>query len=160
MPNKHRRAREGRTDYRRRLSHLKGRQPRLVVRRTLNNITASIVRYEPDGDNVIASYQSSNLRKRGWKHATGNLPAAYLTGYLAAKRAIEHGINEAILDIGRHPPIAGTRIFAALKGALDAGMHIPHAANVLPTDERLKGAHIEAHLKKKITDDIETIKNT
>ena len=38
-------------------------------------------------------------------------------------------------------------MFAALKGAVDAGLHIPHDDLILPDDERIKGEHIAAYAK-------------
>ena len=77
--------------------------------------------------------------------ATGNLPAAYLTGYLAGKRASEKGMNDAVLDIGLKEPAKGAAVFAALKGMLDAGLEIPHGKEVLPPKDRLDR---EAHRRR------------
>jgi hypothetical protein len=54
------------------------------------------------------------------------------------------GVSEAILDIGLNPPVKGSRIYAALKGVLDAGLDIPHSEDVIPNDDRLSGKHIIA----------------
>ena len=75
----YRRKREGRTDYKKRLKMLISGIPRLVVRRTNKNIIVQVVDYSADGDKVIVTTNSSELSKLGWKHATGNIPAAYLT---------------------------------------------------------------------------------
>jgi len=37
----------------------------------------------------------------------------------------------------------GNRVFAALKGMVDAGLEIPHGDSVLPVEDRLNGAHID-----------------
>ena len=50
-----RRRREGKTDYRKRLKLLLSRKPRLVVRKSLNNIIAQIVEYDEKGDRVVVS---------------------------------------------------------------------------------------------------------
>lgn len=157
MRIRYRRDREGRTDYKRRLTLLKSGKPRLTVRRTVNNIIVSIVTYDPNGDIVKKSIHSSSLKAKGWKSSTGNIPAAYATGYLAGKAAQELGVTEAILDIGRYAPIKGGRIFAALKGALDAGLVVPHSEDALPSQERLFGEHIKAHLGTDVKADIEKI---
>ncbi len=60
------------------------------------------------------------------------------------KRALEAGYTEGILDIGRQTPIHGSNVYAALKGAIDSGMDIPHDPTVFPADERLFGEHIGA----------------
>ena len=44
-------------------------------------------------------------------------------------------------------PTKGSRIFASLKGILDAGIDIPHNEEVLPSEERIKGEHIDKGLK-------------
>ncbi len=137
-----RRRRDGRTDYRRRLRLLQSHRARAVVRKTLNNTIVQIVAYGPTGDRVVASAFSKELRKLGWPSGTGNTPAAYLTGYLAGKRAVKHGISDAVLDIGLQAPSRGGRVFASLRGLVDAGLKIPHAPEALPKDDRIRGAHI------------------
>ncbi len=137
-----RRRREARTDYRARLGLLRSGLPRAVVRKTLNNTVVQLVAFDPKGDRVLASAISRELRKHEWNGATGNVPAAYLTGYLAGKRAVAQGVEKAVLDIGLVQPTKGGRIFAALKGLVDAGLEIPHGEEVLPSEERLRGAHI------------------
>lgn len=139
-----RRRREGRTDYKRRQALLKSRQPRVVVRRSLTNVRVQVVAYAPEGDRVLASADGRELAALGLQGTSGkSVPAAYLTGLLAGKRAKEAGVEQAVLDLGRHGPSAGGRVFAALKGVLDAGLQVPHGDEVLPADERLRGQHIE-----------------
>ena len=157
MRTRYRRDRQGRTDYRRRLTHLKSGKPRLTVRRTLNNTIVSIIAFDPDGDRVSVTVHSATLKKSGWKHSTGNIPAAYLAGYLAGKAAQEKGIGSAILDIGRTASVKGGRAFAALKGAIDAGLDVPHDQGALPSEERIFGEHIKAHLGTDVRADVEKI---
>ncbi len=139
---KFRRRREGKTDYRKRLALLKGGKPRMVVRKTNRYIIVQFVEFKPEGDRVLAYAFSKELSKYGWPYSGKSLPAAYLTGYLAAKRALDAGINEAILDIGRYTSTKGSRLYAALKGAVDAGLQVPHSEEVLPEEERIRGEHI------------------
>ena len=87
------------------------------------------------------------MKKFGWDIATSNLPAAYLTGYLAGKKAAKEKIKEAILDIGTHSAHAGTKIFATLKGVVDAGIEIPCNERMLPSDDRIRGEHIKSYAK-------------
>ena len=142
------RRRKQKTNYYRRRGLLKSRRLRLVVRPSLKNITVQLVKAEPDGDKILVSATSTELlNKYGWKVARGNLPAAYLTGYLAGKKAIKAGFKDAILDIGLNVPQNGTRVFAALKGAVDAGMEIPHREEKLPSEERIQGQHIAEYGK-------------
>lgn len=141
-----RRRREGRTDYRRRLALLKSGRPRVVVRKTNNGTLVQFVAFDSQGDRILASAVSRELREHGWEAHTGNVPAAYLTGFLAGRRARAVGVEEAVLDIARHVPTRGSRVFAALKGVVDAGVHVPHGEAVLPDEERLRGAHISPDL--------------
>jgi large subunit ribosomal protein L18 len=143
-----RRRREGKTDYKRRLKLLVSGKPRLVVRRSLQYIRAQLIEYHPSGDKTLASAFSRELKRLGWKFACDNLPAAYLTGLLIGKRALEKGVREAILDMGLYPSIKGSRIYAVVKGARDAGLRVPCDEEMLPSESRLRGEHIAAHLKK------------
>ena len=94
---KPRRHREGRTDYRRRLRLLKSRKTRIVVRKSLKNIRVQFVEYSPEGDKISISVVSSELVKNyNWKYSVSTIPAAYLTGLLAGKKAMEKGIKEGI----------------------------------------------------------------
>ena len=143
-----RRRRAGQTDYRRRLRLLVGHRSRAVVRKTLSNMIVQIVAYSPAGDRIVATAVSKELTKLGWSAGTGNTPAAYLTGYLAGKRAMKAGVSEAVLDIGLHAPSRGSRVYASLRGLIDAGMRVPHASEVLPGDDRIRGVHINAEVPK------------
>lgn len=135
-----RRKREGATNYRKRLKILISNKPRLVIRKSLKNIQAAIVVYDKKGDIVKVSCHSSNLKKFGWVYGTGNLPAAYLVGFLLGKRAKK--INDAILDMGLNKSVRGSRIYAVLAGALDAGLKVLYNKEILPSKERIMGKHI------------------
>lgn len=148
-----RRRREGRTDYQRRLALLKSGKTRAVVRKQANNTIVQFVDFDPDGDVVRAQATSHDLEGLGWTEHTGNLPAAYLTGLLAGQRAAEAGIETAVLDIGMHDPNPGSAVFSALKGALDAGVDIPHGETVLPGEDRAAGGHISDEVQA-MTDEI------
>ncbi len=144
---KFKRRRLGITDYRKRLRLLLSGKPRLVVRKTLNNIIAEIAVFDPRGDKILAYADVVELRRKyGWK-AHANLPAAYLVGYLIGKKALAKGVKEAVLDIGRIKATKGGKVFAVLKGAVDAGLEVPHSPEVLPAMERIKGRHIAEYAK-------------
>lgn len=145
---KYRRRREGRTDYKKRLSLLKGRKTRVVIRKTNAHTKVQFVDYEPDGDVVRAAAETGHLE--GWKAGTSNLPAAYLAGYAAGVRAKKEGVSEAVLDFGMQKANAGGRLFAAAKGVMDAGIAVPVAEDALPSEERLLGAHIDESLAKSV----------
>ncbi|MBW2976676.1 50S ribosomal protein L18 [Candidatus Woesearchaeota archaeon] len=142
-----RRKRESLTNYRKRLKTLSSNKPRLVVRKSLKNIQAAIVIYDKKGDIVKAASHSSNLKKFGWTYGTGNLPAAYLVGFLLGKKAKNAKLDDAVLDIGLNKSIKGSRIYAVLAGALDAGLNVPHSDEILPNKERLTGKHIMDYAK-------------
>ncbi len=144
MPFKRRRL--GKTDYQKRLRLLSSGEPRLVVRKSLNYITAQIIQFDKKGDKTLAGVASRQLKKMGWKFACDNLPAAYLTGLLIGKKAGK--INEAILDSGLHQSTKGNRIYAVVKGATDAGLKIPIGEDILPSEDRIKGKHISEAVEK------------
>ncbi len=144
----YRRKREGKTDYRRRLKLLLSHKPRLVIRKSLDNVLVQIVEYDEKGDKVVVSAHSNELKKLGWKFGKGNLPAAYLTGLLAGSKAKKKKINEAILDLGLQTSVKGSRIYACLKGVIDAGIEVPHNAEVLPSNDRVSGKHIADYASK------------
>ncbi|MEM3696657.1 MAG: 50S ribosomal protein L18 [Candidatus Bathyarchaeia archaeon] len=138
-----RRRREGKTNYKSRKALVLSGKPRLVTRITLKNVIAQIITAKPHGDEVLVSAHSRELTKTyGWKASRKNLPAAYLTGLLCGLRAKAKGIKEAILDIGLHAPSKGARVFAVLKGVLDAGINVPYGEEKLPDEKRIKGEHI------------------
>ncbi|MET1100878.1 MAG: 50S ribosomal protein L18 [Pyrodictiaceae archaeon] len=138
-----RRRREGKTNYYKRYKMIISRRPRLVVRRTNQYIWVQVIIARPEGDVTVAAAHSRELVKRyGWLGGTKNTPAAYLTGLLAGLRALREGIREAVLDIGLHRPTKGARVFAALKGAVDAGLKIPYSEEILPGEDRIRGEHI------------------
>ena len=139
-----RRRREGKTDYHQRFTMVRSGWNRLVVRKSLKHMRVQVIKAEKQGDITLASSHSSELKKYGWTKSMSNTPAAYLTGYLCGIRAKKAGIKKAVLDIGIQRVIPGSTLFAALKGAIDAGVEIPHNETILPPEERRKGAHIKA----------------
>lgn len=151
----YRRKRAGLTDYRKRLVMLKSGLARLVVRGSNRGIQAQIVRYAADGDVVLATARATDLKKLGWTSATGNTPAAYLTGMLLAHKAASKVKGDIILDIGLQSHHKGGRIYAVAKGAIDGGLTVRVSEDVLPSQERLSGSHIDEGLAKHV----ETVKH-
>ena len=137
-----RRRKEGKTDYKARKALVISGKPRLVVRNTLKNVIAQIIVAKPHGDEVLVSAHCRELKKYEWKAHAGNLSSAYLTGLLCGLKAKAQGVKEVILDIGLHSPSKGARVFAMLKGVLDAGVHVPHSEEKLPDEKRIEGEHI------------------
>ncbi|UTF55307.1 50S ribosomal protein L18 [Natronosalvus rutilus] len=143
-----RRRREVRTDYHQRLRLLKSGKPRLVARVSNKHATAQLITPGPNGDDTLASAHSSDLEEYGWNAPTSNLSAAYLTGLLAGKRAVDAGVDEAVLDIGLNKATPGNKVFAIQEGAIDAGLEIPHNDSVLADWSRTRGEHIAEYAEQ------------
>jgi len=92
------------------------------------------------GDKVIASAHSRYLLDKGWKGSRKSISAAYLTGYLAGKKALVSGAKDAILYTGTRKYTQ--RMAAALKGVIDAGLEVPADDETFPSDERINGEHL------------------
>ena len=139
---------EGKTNYHRRLKLLKSRRLRVVIRTSNNHIVVQFVESKKAGDKVLVSAFSKELLKKYEYNAnTGNIPASYLTGYLAGLRAKKNNIKDAILDLGIF--YHRNRVLAAFKGVIDAGIEVPHKEEFIPEnlEERIKGNHIENYAK-------------
>jgi len=155
----YRRKREGKTNYKRRLNLLKSGRSRLVVRKSSKHITAQIVDYRDEGDIIIASSHSSELKKIGWTHSSGNVPASYLTGLLCGLRGKSKGVKKAQLDIGLNPSVKGSRIYSTLKGVQDAGIDISADEIIIPPEGRIGGKHIADYRKNdSITKEFKQVK--
>ncbi|MDP2908722.1 MAG: 50S ribosomal protein L18 [Nanoarchaeota archaeon] len=146
-----RRKRERKTNYNKRMRLVASRKIRMVIRRTNKNVTVQMVEFNMDGDRIIVSAHTSELKKYGWKGAKRNIPASYLTGMLCGLKAKKAGIKEAVVDTGMYPSIKGSVIYAALKGAVDAGMDIPHSEDIFPSADRIAGKHIASNSVTKFT---------
>jgi len=127
---------------------------RLVVRFSNRDVTAQIVRAKIVGDEVIAAAYAHELKNYGVPVLVKNYAAAYATGLLVARRLLAKlGLGDkyqgntavngedynvphlddgpapfrALLDVGLHRTTTGSKLFAALKGAADGGIEIPHS---------------------------------
>ncbi len=143
-----RRRRDGKTDYHKRLKLLKSRKLRVVIRASNNHMRVQIIQSKLGGDKMLVSAFSKELNsKYGWNANTGNIPAAYLTGYLAGLRAKALNIQEGIFDLGVF--YHRNRVLAACKGLIDAGINIPYREEFFPEslENRIKGIHIEGYAK-------------
>jgi len=156
---KFRRRREGKTDYyaRKRLIAQKKNKYnspkyRLVVRFTNTDIICQIVYATLEGDIILAAAYGKELKHYGVKCGFKNYAAAYATGLLVARRALNklkmddlyvgvveptgemYNVDEeggrrpfhVLLDVGLYRTTTGSRLFAALKGAVDGGLSITH----------------------------------
>jgi len=127
---------------------------RLVVRFTNKDVVTQIVYAKITGDFVLSSAYSHELKEYGMSVGLTNYAAAYATGLLLARRVLTKlGIAEkyqgnnkvdgtdynveaiadgpkpfyALLDVGLKRTTTGSKIFAALKGATDGGLEVPHS---------------------------------
>lgn len=143
-----RRRAEGKTNYHSRLKLLKSRKLRLVIRVSNNHVRVQVIKSKIEGDEILVSAFSKELTKNyGWKANTGNIPAAYLTGYLAGLRAKKENIQDAILDLGIF--YHRNRVLAAFKGFLKSGIEIPYNEDFFPEnlEEKINGSQIEKYAK-------------
>merc|ERR1719476_1033116 len=128
---------------------------------------------------VVAQATSAELTKFGIPAGLKNYAAAYCTGLLVARRVLKKfGLDEAfagkeeidgedyhvedeendqrpfkcILDVGLQTTAAGHRMWGALKGAVDGGLHIPHSNNKFPgfkpSEEKGKEPEYDAEAHK------------
>ena len=137
------RIRDDKTNYRRRAAVLIGRHSFVTVKVSDQNIAAQVLKPTPTGDVVIASAHSRELEKQGWKGALNNLPACYLTGMLMAKKAMEKGVKNAVLYIGKDH--FTSRVAACMKGIVDGGVSMPVSEESLPEEEMISGQHISEY---------------
>ncbi len=144
---KYRRRREGRTDYRTRRDLVTSGKIRVVMRKSLNNCLIQMVKFETIGDKTLVQANALELVKLGWKGHTGNVPAAYLTGYMVGLKALKNGQKEGILDIGTASSVAGTNYYSAVKGLIDAGFKIACKETMIPKPEVISGKTIEEYAK-------------
>jgi len=135
-----RRLREEKTNYKKRSTMLMGKRDFITVNITNENTLVQILKPGMTGDKVVASAHSRYLLEKGWKGSRKSVPAAYLTGYLAGKKALGQGAKDAILYTGTRRYTQ--RMAAALKGVIDAGVQVPANEETFPPKERLNGEHL------------------
>jgi len=132
---------------------------RLVVRFTNKRVICQIMYATIRGDMIVSQANSSELTKYGVPCGHKNYAAAYCTGLLVARRTLKKfGLDETfkgkeeldgedyhvedeendqrpfkcILDVGLQTTAVGHRMWGALKGAVDGGLHIPHTNKKFP----------------------------
>jgi large subunit ribosomal protein L5e len=126
---------------------------RLVVRFTNKDIVVQVVYSKIGGDFTICAAYGHELPRYGVKAGLTNYAAAYCVGLLAARRLLTklnladkyEGTTEVngedyyvealtdgpspfycLLDVGLRRTTTGAKVFAALKGATDGGLEVPH----------------------------------
>ena len=119
---------------------LMGKRVFITVNISNENTQVQIVKPEITGDKVVASAHSRFLIEKGWKGSRKSVPAAYLTGYVAGKKALGKGSKGAILYTGTRKYTQ--RMAAALKGVIDAGLEVPASSETFPPIERINGEHL------------------
>jgi large subunit ribosomal protein L18 len=145
---------EGKTNYTKRRRLLEGRKPRIVIRKTNKYILIQYVESKVAQDVVKCSSISGGLIDYGWlERKTGSLKslgAAYLTGFLFGNKMKELGLekNQAILDTGLIRSTRGSRVYAAVKGMIDAGVKIACNPEVFPEEKRIKSENINEFFDK------------
>jgi len=73
-----------------------GSKPRLVVKRSLNNLSAQII--DDTENKVLFSYSTANKEFKKKIGSSGNVKAASLFGELFSKLAKEKGISKIVFD--------------------------------------------------------------
>jgi len=125
---------------------------RMVVRFSNRDIITQVAYATIKGDVILSAAYSHELPNYGIKHGLTNYSAAYATGLLLARRVLTKlklheayvGLTEptgdmylveeaegprpffVLLDVGLARTSTGARVFAAMKGAVDGGLEIPH----------------------------------
>lgn len=139
----YRRRRQQKTDYQARRILATSENPRFVVRASNKGILAQVVIAELIGDKVLTQAASNELvSKYGWQASGKSIPAGYLLGLIAGHKAIKEGIETAYLDLGLKRPTKGSKIFAVVKGAIDAGLNVPCDSDIIPPPDRINGGDI------------------
>merc|ERR1712093_332295 len=130
---------------------------RFVVRFSNKDITCQVISSKIKGDICHCAAYAHELPRYGLKVGLTNYSAAYCVGLLCARRLLKkynldgkfegtaevtgeyedsyvHGNDEdgpaafhALLDVGLKRTPLGSKIFAAMKGAFDGGLEIPHS---------------------------------
>lgn len=132
---------------------------RLIVRFTNSRLICQIAYATVQGDAIVCQASSTELTNFGVPVGHKNYAAAYCTGLLIARRMLKQiGLEDAfkgkeeadgedyhiedeendrrpfkcVLDIGLQRTCNGGRLWGALKGAVDGGLHIPHTNKKFP----------------------------
>ena len=134
-----RRRLECKTDYKARSVLLRSKEPRLVIRKTNKYIIAQIIKSKEAQDITICYVNSKELINFGWNLSFKNIPAAYLTGMLIAKKARKKRIEKAIVDIGLYRSTKKSKLYGVVKGAIDGGLVINCKKEILPSEDQIKG---------------------
>jgi len=146
------------------------RKYRLIVRFTNRRCICQVAYATIQGDIVISQAVSTELKNFGVPAGYKNYAAAYATGLLVARRTLkafkldsvikgkeeidgeEYHVEEedcdqrpfkCILDVGIRRSCVGARMWGALKGAVDGGLHVPHSTKNFPGFKAAEGKGAE-----------------
>lgn len=146
---------ENKTDYNKRMKLLKSSKARIVFRKTNKYIIAQYISSQEAQDKIEIGLDSRELLSVGWpKEFAGSLKsitAAYLTGYLIAKKIIKAKKETPIVDLGMIRIIHKTKMFAFIKGMIDAGLKIKCEKEHFPEEDRIKGKNLKEDFSKNFT---------
>merc|ERR1719193_1442325 len=145
----------------------------MIVRSSNTDVTCQIAYARLEGDIVICAAYSHELPRYGVKVGLTNYSAAYCTGLLLARRILQkfkldsmyegnktidgtmYGVEDnddgpgafrACLDVGLARTSTGAKVFAAMKGAVDGGLDIPHSEKRFPGyDAESKELNADVH---------------
>jgi large subunit ribosomal protein L5e len=145
---------------------------RLIVRITNRQVICQVAYATLLGDIVVAAASSKDLAAYDIEVGLKNYSAAYCTGLLCARRCLKkYGLDKmfegkkeidgeeyhieddeeaerkpfkAILDVGIASTSKGCRLWGALKGAVDGGLHVPHNAKKFPGFEASEEKGVES----------------
>jgi len=146
---------------------------RLIVRSSNTDICCQIAYARLEGDYIVSAAYSHELPRYGVKVGLTNYAAAYCTGLLLARRILQKfnldkmyegateidgdyfcvedqddgpGAFRCCLDVGLARTSTGAKVFAAMKGAVDGGLDIPHSVKRFPGyDAEEKSLNAEVH---------------
>ncbi len=130
-----RRRKENRTNYAKRLGLVKSGLPRMVVRKSNRYVSVQFIEFDPSGDKTLCTVTGRKLSKLFNWPSKRNVWSAYLAGLCAGREASKKGVTEFVLDSGLHTPSKGSVLFAALKGAVDAGLKTNYSEEKVPGDK-------------------------
>lgn len=175
------------------------RKYRVIVRFTSTRCICQVAYTTITGDKIVAAANSKELVNFGVPCGHTNYAAAYCTGLLLARRVLKRfGLDEefkgkeeidgedyhvedeenedkrpfkAVLDVGLQRTQVGARLWGALKGAVDGGLHIPHNMKNFPGykapeekgadceydaeahKDRIFGAHVSEYMEQMAEED-------
>lgn len=142
-----RRRKENKTDYGIRIKLLKGEAPRVVFRKTNRYIIAEYVESSEAKDDVVMGLTSGKLMNYGWpgdmKGSLKSMPASYLTGFLLGKKILHKKLKKPLMDIGMIRNVNKSKIFAFIKGLIDAGIEIKCNKEAFPEEARIHGKNLK-----------------